>query len=120
MSIPIKGPATYQGARCASRSMSLLHSEDRGALHAELPGSALGVVRDELVFGVVLELHESQTRAFDLRAVGVLLMRASYAGRPKGRVAHDAFGKLLLGNDVRDCKAAAPPEKASGFPKYLA
>src|SRR5690349_1986210 len=89
MRIPISGPATYQGARCANRSISVFHGQNRGALHAELASGALGVVRDELVLGVVLELHESKPCAFDFRSVGVLLVRAADASRPERRVAHD-------------------------------
>src|SRR6185369_7664228 len=87
---------------------------------AELASCALGVVGDELVLGVVLELHESKPCAFDFRSVGVLLVRAADACSPQGRVAHDAVGKLLLGDDVRDRKATAPLEEASGLAKDLA
>src|SRR4051794_20010819 len=115
----MRGPATYQGARCASRSISVLHGQNRCAFDAEFASSALGVVRDELVFGVVLKLHETKPRAFDFFSVRVLLVCAADARRPQSRVAHDAFGELLLGNDVRYREATAPLEEASGFAKHL-
>src|SRR5947209_5343177 len=73
------------------RRHSGLLRQQRDALDAEFLAGALGVVRNELILLIVFHLDDAQSRRLDLATIVGVLCRATDAGGPQGRVAHNAL-----------------------------
>src|SRR5712671_3319441 len=95
------------------------HGQQRDALHAKLLARALGVVGNELILRIILLLDQTQSDRLDHLPIIVLLRRATDAGSPEGRIAHDAFGQLNLRHDVGDREPAARFQQPPGFAEHL-
>src|SRR2546421_291797 len=79
-------PVSLEAAICRSgtKLRLRLHGKQRNTLHAELLARTAGIVGNELIGRIVLDLDDLEACRLDMRAVVVLLGAAADTRRPKG------------------------------------
>src|SRR5205085_3619009 len=88
------------------------------ALHAPFRRGTARAVGDELILRVLFDALNAQPSRFDCLTVPVLLRGAADTCRPEIRVADDAVGQGLFGDDVGDGETSTALQEACGLLKH--